>query len=850
MQNYTFILETHVDLSQILSALLENEIIPKVLSNGQVIKQITFESYSFRFISRSTYLEGSNNDLIQQLGLDEKEYIFCTQANHPFYYNEKFKDVYPEFEMYLDFWDTKQDIMRKKVIYENFISKKNHFDFKQELFLHCKSKITILAKACLSFLTLFMNLQKTFQTVFKSEQILHPFTNYFSVSSSTFNSFLLHCLKPHTLYAIYSEFGRSPQTSRFERDLSEYYRHLFPGRYLTNYSHATNKLLLYKEAHPDLYDLQMQTAIFASGCIIHGHIGEKCPLVEKVNAKAKAKAKSQDKLIFGTSFKSKYKLHERKGKLLEKNHKNDEVNPIKDVLIKWQCNWQNNESKGEKQKEFFKFNIMRPLTLLNPRDTVQPGFNECFLLKAVADYFHSIDFLDVVSLYPYCAMQTLMPIGKYIHILGDDLSPETISYENDVYLYKNKPIHGLIHATVISPFFLAVPFLLTKVNNHSVSLLCNFCGQKQLKEPCNHGAKKRSFVGTFCANEISYARKLGYSFIFHELMIFTDVQPILRKFIQVLGFQKLQNSGFPSNIKTLGEKQLFCDHLNRSMGFSEIGLALNVDNIVFNIGNRTLFKKMLNTLCGNFIKNSSRYVDTKFVQTMSEINNILTEGIKIENITIVNEKIAQLTINKKQDERKPNLNTCLTVGAYILSASRIYMHKILFEISRTPGCSLIYIDVDGIILKRPKNISLNIPLGFAFGEMKPNYELAEVKAVCILATKCYSVLIEHSDGKISNEIKVSGLNLSYNINSNNISHKTFEELVDLLLKENYCKVSIPQIRRKKLSDQQIVIQRTNRFFSNRLYAKRFFRDNSYVTYPYGMNERKKNFHVNIHNIFP
>ena len=219
---------------------------------------------------------------------------------------------------------------------------------------------------------------------------------------------------------------------------------------------------------------------------------------------------------------------------------------------------------------------------------------------------------------------------------------------------------------------------------------------------------------------------------------------------------------------------------------------------------------------------------------------------------MVNERCAQITLKKILDRQRPNLNSSLIIGTFLLAESRIYMHRILTAIYMTKNCQLLYVDVDGIIFRRPRNIMpKGLTVGYSFGDMKPVFEGCEVEAVCILAPKCYSVLLKDSRGDLFNEIKVAGLNLKYQISQGFLSHQVFETLFDEIRRHKaIIPISIPQLRRKRLVSQKIIIERTARFFYAKMYEKRYVKPETFDTFPYGLNEEKKNYSNTIVNLLP
>ena len=120
--------------------------------------------------------------------------------------------------------------------------------------------------------------------------------------------------------------------------------------------------------------------------------------------------------------------------------------------------------------------------------------------------------------------------------------------------------------------------------------------QKINKQKCNHNDAERSFIGTWCTNEIEKALSKGYQIQkIYEVWHFKEsTEDLFKRYIQKFMKIKMETSplvvGDGCKYKTIDEfKQIVKDKLNIDLG-----------EIKHNPGMRAISKLCLNSLWGKF----------------------------------------------------------------------------------------------------------------------------------------------------------------------------------------------------------------------------------------------------------
>jgi DNA polymerase type B, organellar and viral len=798
-----------------LEAILSIGLTPTVIAKGSQVKKIQLQNFALRIIPRQGFFTGSLNELIKQMSLPCKLDYFPVQINHPYFYTA---DISPTLADFHEFFDTAIESACKEAYFRDYVHGILRLAFANELYACTLSKLKVLTLGTLTFFKNCFDLQiKCIQLFGESESVslVSPYTGIFSTPTYVFSCFLLHALPEKTLYVINNEFGKRPQVSKFELQYSEYLRNRWPGRFLTAFSHDKNELLMYRHTYPDIFDTKLSIGTWINGCWTHSHHDKNCPLISKV----------RNKKVFNKTFERNSDDFYKKKKLFIEKYKS----VVKGTTSLWECRFNVMKEKNKHLKTFLATTILRPIERICPRNSVKSALNDVFSLQALSDDTMQIYYLDCVSLYPTVALKFPLPWGKYQIIFGDALKDEDITFENGSYFYKSQLMHGLGHVTVVPPTNLFLPVLLTTINNHSVATLCYQCAKSKSLGKCSHDDRQRSFSDTYIIPELNLARRLNYKIKFHEIYFYPNASHYLKKFIQLLAFEKIRFSGFPHQM-TEGKEQLFCQDLNERMEFDQVQLKLSREMIEDNPKYRFTYKAFLNSFLGKFLQNSSKFQQTIFARNNEEIVGYFKGG-NLTGMNVINEEICQLLVAKnfgKNPQR--NVNCC--IGAYILGLARIYMFDKLFLLKESKAV-LHYVDTDAVLFSLPKNVEIPISVGNAFGDFRHNYE--NVRAFCALAPKCYSLLYTVDHNLMYNDIKLSGFNLKQLCSRFDISHDDFTRFVGLIVKKEFAKICVPQIRYQIKANKKIKVIQAYRFFRNLCYNKRQLADN-FNTLPFGMEQ--------------
>lgn len=153
-------------------------------------------------------------------------------------------------------------------------------------------------------------------------------------------------------------------------------------------------------------------------------------------------------------------------------------------------------------KEYFKQQKRDVVEPLNPRDAFFGGRTNVTKLRYNFKENEKGRYVDFCSLYPTVQYYKKYPVGHPTKILN----PEKI----------NRNWFGLIKCKVSPPRGLYHPVLPVKTKcGDSEKLLfplCHTCPKEKKKaEKCQHTDEERSFIGTWCINELFKAIDKGYS---------------------------------------------------------------------------------------------------------------------------------------------------------------------------------------------------------------------------------------------------------------------------------------------------------------------------------------------------
>jgi len=113
----------------------------------------------------------------------------------------------------------------------------------------------------------------------------------------------------------------------------------------------------------------------------------------------------------------------------------------------------------------------------------------------------SIQYVDVMSLYPYICNYFKFPVGHPTVHVGDECK------NTETYLRMD----GLIKCTIVPPQKLYHPVLPYRCNNKLMFCLCRTCVQTSSTGECTHTEDEdRALTGTWVMDEVRLALEKGY----------------------------------------------------------------------------------------------------------------------------------------------------------------------------------------------------------------------------------------------------------------------------------------------------------------------------------------------------
>ena len=160
---------------------------------------------------------------------------------------------------------------------------------------------------------------------------------------------------------------------------------------------------------------------------------------------------------------------------------------VKTAVI-WECQFEQLKKKYPVLSEF-EIHKIRPLTRCSIRDAFvsSPCDTFCTYFDTHLENEYEIKAVDIISLYPYVMMKGYYPTETPQYLVGNEFSPENISFENNLrFHYCDEPVDGVCLVTFHPPRSSLYPFLQMNIKNKKVAALCRKCAEDQSSNQCTH----------------------------------------------------------------------------------------------------------------------------------------------------------------------------------------------------------------------------------------------------------------------------------------------------------------------------------------------------------------------------
>ena len=540
------------------------------------------------------------------------------------------------------------------------------YNLKEEMIRYCRSDVSILLKAMISFRKLFIETTG-----------VDPLTRCFTLASIGLEFFRAKLLPANTIGITpiggYNNYRKQSMEANAWLDIQEdrwgpIIREYKIGRF---YADGVCLQTIFKD-----HKKYSMIAFEFNGCKWHGH---DC-------------GKNYDKQKFEAVSERK-KYFEKMGAY--------------PVFI-WECDWHHMASK--KYFKRLRYHIkMAPKEVekrlyCDPRRALHGGRTNNLKFTWTAGPNETIRYLDFTSLYPYVLSRRSFPGGH-------------------PYVYRqNFPtldsVFGFVSCKVLPPTDLYLPVLPFTSGGKLTFPLCRTCAEKRLNESCPHSKEERSFTGVFVSVELQKAMALGYEVleVYEVLHYDRQITDVFREYVNRWYKIKAEASGFPANCQTNEEKVRFLTDFERIEGF-----ALDPTKIQSNPGLRTTAKLMLNSFWGKLAQRPDLPI-TQIVKEREEMYNLFNDS-KIEILgDVILDQLMLISYKYKDITECRVGNTSVAIAAFVTAYARLKLYDEMEKIESSSPDSVLYFDTDSIIfVHKPGHYSPTI--GNFLGQMTD--EIAE-----------------------------------------------------------------------------------------------------------------------------
>jgi len=356
------------------------------------------------------------------------------------------------------------------------------------------------------------------------------------------------------------------------------------------------------------------------------------------------------------------------------------------VKVQWECEF-------EGADDLRAHPIVRHAPL-NTRDALYGGRTEAMRLHyKIREGEETVQYCDVMSLYPYICKYFKFPIGHPIIHVGDTCADIEACLK----------MEGLMKCKIVPPQHLYHPVLPYRYKK-LLFCLCRTCVQEHnATSECQHRSDaERCLEGTWVIDEVRLAVDKGYKILEilevyeYRVTCYDPATGTGGHFVDYIDtFLKLKQeaSGYPSSVRTEDDKVRYMDQFHR-----DEGIRLDRDSIGYNAAKRGLAKLCLNSMWGKLTERSNRS-QTKLISQPAELYRFLvTPGVEVQNVLFAGDDVVWISWQYSADERVPSLrHTNEVIGAYVTAGARIYLYSFLDKLQE----KAIYTDTDSVIFIQP-----------------------------------------------------------------------------------------------------------------------------------------------------
>ena len=350
----------------------------------------------------------------------------------------------------------------------------------------------------------------------------------------------------------------------------------------------------------------------------------------------------------------------------------------------WECDFRKQMSESPELKRFAsEHKVSRRMEL---RESFKGGRTNATKLYHKCNDNERIRYIDFTSLYGYVNKYAEYPCGHPSIITN-------VSKDSKI-----SDFFGIAKVCVRAPRGLFHPVLPLTIGDKLMFPLCKKCAIDKNVKSCGHSDAQREFTGTWCTPELIEAEARGYIIVkIHEVYHWektikynseTKEGGLFAEYINTFLKIKQESSDWPKWCTDGKSRQKYIDNY-----YEREGIRLDPEKIKHNPGLRSLAKLLLVNMWGKWGQSSS-HVRTEFVDNLAHLSEIMVDPMKeIHDFQLITDEILMVQYRYIKEFETGGKKTNIFIAAFTTCFARLKLYSELHRL----GTRVLYTDTDSII---------------------------------------------------------------------------------------------------------------------------------------------------------
>uniref|UniRef100_A0A183BP01 DNA-directed DNA polymerase n=1 Tax=Globodera pallida TaxID=36090 RepID=A0A183BP01_GLOPA len=420
-------------------------------------------------------------------------------------------------------------------------------------------------------------------------------------------------------------------------------------------------------------------------------------------------------------------------------------------------------------------------------DALFGGRTEPFALHFDCAEEEEVEYLDIVSLYPFVMKYRAFPVGLPQVLTGDQLQEQaraTMPWQCPA----DNPFRGFLFCRVLppSPSVLGDRHALLPYRTRGGRLtfpLCAKCAElgnvdnnnnnnnnqrrrqhHRALPRCRHPEEQRAWTHAYTHVELNAALALGYRVqALYEVWDYgawaslESGNSLFADYVDTLLRLKVEASGWPADCVTPEQRAQFInDYAHRE------GIHIDAQQVQHNAGLRAVVKALLNALWGKLAQRAERD-DIHYTGSAREFHDLLLDPKQdVVDFVHLNEHLDRCVVRRRHPFVQGPATNNLAVACFVTSHARLYLHERLEEVRAASGRSL-YCDTDSVLFVKRRGAARLASEGDALGQLKREFPGRRIVQFFSAGPKNYGFrhVCALTGGDEQAERKIRGLQLTY-----------------------------------------------------------------------------------------